>query len=172
MNLSALQCGSAASFDFFSMSSAGTQSKRCKQMVNVAIISSPDSIWSSPEIRFLCHFTSNIRSSNFDLDLFSLFKKQEKLKQIFHFRSQVQFQSTMAPPKKLPYYGDIYGRRDPDEEIESLPDQCLDDTSSDEDNVHPATTITKTSFFSPFTRPKTPAQLAKAKRMGESKMCE
>lgn len=78
----------------------------------------------------------------------------------------------MAPVNKLLYYEDIYGSQDPDEEIESFPDQCEDDTSSDEDDTHPATTSTKNSFFSPFTTPKTPAQLARAKETGKSKMRE
>lgn len=55
---------------------------------------------------------------------------------------------------KLPYYEDLYGKRNPDEDVEDSPDICEDESES-HDLVHGKTEKFVEGFFPEFTKPKT-----------------
>ena len=56
--------------------------------------------------------------------------------------------------KKLPYYEDLYGERDADEEFDRFPDECEDETTSeDEAKGHFNSGSISSGFFKPVTTP-------------------
>lgn len=79
--------------------------------------------------------------------------------------------TSRKPKQRLPYYEDLYGIRNEDEELDHFADECDDETSSDEGEESVSSSPDQSErpgFFKTYSRPKTETHTSHATTVNRS----